>query len=130
MNKKLKIFLVVLVIFVIAGFVGYNYVMHGGARNLSSEDAAYAVASKDITAEFTANVEKANKKYLEKAVSITGTVSGVNGNDVTLDQTIVCSFKSRQDVKKDTKITVKGRIVGYDDLLGEIRLDQCDKTNN
>jgi hypothetical protein len=130
MNKKLKIFLIVLAVFVVAGFIGYNYVMHGGARDLSAEDAVFTVSSKDITAEFTADIEKANKKYLEKAVAVSGTVSGINGNDITLDQTIVCSFKNQQQVKINTKITVKGRIVGYDDLLGEVRLDQCNKINN
>jgi hypothetical protein len=28
-------------------------------------------------------------------------------------------------IKKNQKVTLKGRVVGYDDLMGEIKLDQC-----
>jgi hypothetical protein len=33
-------------------------------------------------------------------------------------------------IKKDQPVTVKGRVVGYDDLMAEIKLDQCSILNN
>jgi hypothetical protein len=67
-----------------------------------------------------------NKKYLEKAIAITGLVTAVNDTVVTLDNTIICNLKSPDSsIKKDQAVTVKGRVVGFDDLMGELKLDQC-----
>jgi hypothetical protein len=45
---------------------------------------------------------------------------------VTLDNTIICNLKSPDSsIKKDQAVTVKGRVVGFDDLMGELKLDQC-----
>jgi CTP-dependent riboflavin kinase len=130
MNKKFKIILFSIVVIGIVGFTGFNYVMHGGARNLSNEDAAFTVTSKTITAEFASNVDVANKKYLEKAIIIKGTVTKITDKEITIDNSIICNLKDVDTtIQKDQAITLKGRVVGYDDLMGELKLDQCLKTS-
>jgi CTP-dependent riboflavin kinase len=130
MNKKFKIILLSIVLAGIAGFAGFNYVMHGGARNLSNEDAAYTVSSKSITDEFSTNVDMANKKYLEKAIIIQGKVTKITGKEITIDNSIICNLKDVDaTIQKDQTITLKGRVVGYDDLMGELKLDQCLKVS-
>lgn len=126
MSRKLKIIAFLLLAVGLMGFVGFNYVMRGGARDLASEDTAFTVSSENLTAEFTANIEASNKKYLEKAVAITGTITAVSATEVTVDNTIICNLKSPDaTIKTNQKVTVKGRVVGYDDLMGELKLDQC-----
>lgn len=100
--------------------------MYGGSRNLTTEKTNFIVTTASITSEFTANIETANKKYLEKAVVINGKITASNGNEVILDEIVVCNFKNQDSsIKKGQMATVKGRIVGYDDLIGELKLDQC-----
>jgi ssDNA-binding replication factor A large subunit len=131
MNKKLKIIVISIVLIGLFGFVAYNYVMHGGERNLSSETTDFEVTSKAISAEFTTDIDVSNKKYLEKAIAISGTVTAVSGTEITIDNMIICTLKSPNTlVKKKQSVTVKGRVVGYDDLMGELRLDQCFLINN
>ena len=114
----------------ILAFTGYNYVMYGGARNLSSEETAYKVSSKSISTEFSSNVETANKKYLEKAIAIEGTITKITGTEVIIDNSIICNLKELDpSITKNQIITLKGRVVGYDDLLGELKLDQCFKAS-
>jgi hypothetical protein len=126
MRKKIKIIISMAVIIGMIGFFAYNYVMQGGARNLTTEKTNFTVTSTSITSEFTANIEKANKKYLEKAVAIKGKITAYNKNEVILDGIIICSFKNQDSsIKNDQTVTVKGRIVGYDDLMNELKLDQC-----
>jgi hypothetical protein len=104
--------------------------MHGGERNLSTEDTAYTVTSKNIVNEFATNVEVSNKKYLEKAIAIKGIVTKITGKEIIIDNIIVCNLKELDaTIQKDQEITLKGRVVGYDDLMGEIKLDQCFKTS-
>jgi hypothetical protein len=130
MNVKKKIIAIAIVVIGIASLAGYNYVMHGGARNLSTEDAAFTVSSKSITAEFSTNLDMANKKYLEKAIIIKGTVTKIAGKEITIDNSIICNLKDVDStIQKDQTITLKGRVVGYDDLMGELKLDQCLKVS-
>jgi len=126
MSKKIKIIILTLVVIGLIGFFAYNYVMHGGTRNLTIEKTNFTVTSASITSEFTTNIETANKKYLEKAVAIKGKITASNGTEVILDGIVICSFKKPDlSIKKDQTLTVKGRVVGYDDLMGELKLDQC-----
>ena len=128
MNKKFKIIIFSIVAIIIVTFAGYYYVMHGGARNLSNEETAYTISSKNITDQFAANVDASNKKYLDKAIAINGIVTNVNGKEVILDNSIICNLKEVDaSIQKNQKVTLKGRVVGYDDLMGEIKLDQCFK---
>lgn len=130
MNKKTKIILFSILVVGIVGFAAFNYVMHGGARNLSNEDAAFTVSSKNITNEFASNTEIANKKYLEKAIIIKGTVTKITNKEIIIDNTIICNLKELDpSIQKNQVITLKGRVVGYDDLMGEIKLDQCLKVS-
>lgn len=124
--KKLKIILSLILLFTITGVVGYNYVMHGGARNLSNEATNFTVTSNEITKEFNENATVANKKYLEKAVAIKGIVTEINANQIIVDNNIVCDLKTKNlKIKLNQSITLKGRVVGFDDFMGEIKLDQC-----
>ena len=126
MSKKVKLIGVLIVIALIIGFSVFNYVFHGGARDLATEDTAFSVTSKTITAEFAENVPAATKKYSDKAIAITGIVTAVSDSIVTIDNTIICNFNTPDtNIKNDQAITVKGRLVGFDDLMGELKLDQC-----
>ncbi len=126
MSKKVKIIGILLLAVLLVGFFVFNYVFHGGARDLATEDAVFTVTSKDITAEFTANVPAATKKYSDKAIAISGIVTAITDSIVTIDNTILCNFKTPDTtIKNEQNVTIKGRLVGFDDLMGELKLDQC-----
>ncbi len=126
MKKKFKIIFISLAIFSLVTIGIYNYVMHGGERNLENEDAAFEVSSDQITKEFTTNINQANKKYLEKAIAVQGVVTDIIENQIIIGNSVVCTFeKPENSIHKNQIITVKGRVVGYDDLMGELKLDQC-----
>ncbi|MEL1254992.1 hypothetical protein AAEO57_14475 [Flavobacterium sp. DGU38] len=127
---KKKIILAALAITVL-GVFGYYYAWYGGARNVSSEEAVFTVSSKKIIDEFDSDIEKSNTKYLEKAIAIEGIVSEMSPKQIIIDNIIVCDLKeSDPSIKKGQSLTLKGRVVGYDDLMGELKLDQCSVVNN
>jgi hypothetical protein len=124
--KKSRIIALVLLLAVVVGVSAFNYVMHGGGRNLLKEETNFWVSSDALAKEFSSNTTMANTKYLEKAVAVKGIVAEVNNNVITLDNGIVCTLQTTTTaIKKDQVVTIKGRVVGYDDLMGEIKLDQC-----
>lgn len=126
MGKKVKILLAIVCLIIIGFFAVRYYVYHGGERNIQKEEAAFTVSSSVIVGEFTNDVDKANKKYLEKPVAVSGKVSSVEGQGVILDNSVNCNFsKPDVSIKVGQSVTVKGRVIGFDDLLGELKLDQC-----
>ena len=126
LKRRLKI-VGVLIVAVIASFLLMRYyAYHGAKRDIATEDTAFKVSSNTIVGEFTANLEGSNKKYLEKPVAVSGIITSVNAKEVILDNSVNCNLSAATaSLKKDQKVTIKGRVVGYDDLLGELKLDQC-----
>lgn len=130
MSKKVKIIGILLLVVLLVA-ISINYVFHGGARDLATEQTEFNVNSKDIILEFSSDVTSATKKYSDKAISISGRVTEVSDSIVTIDQTIICNLKSPDsNIIKEQTISIKGRLVGFDDLLGELKLDQCSINKN
>jgi hypothetical protein len=128
MKKPLKILLALLVLGIITYFGARYYAYNFGQRDLQSEETKFTVSSTEIANEFVANVGNANKKYLEKPVVISGKVTSVSGTNVILDQTVNCTFeKIDQTISENQVIQIKGRVIGYDDLLGELKVDMCNQ---
>ena len=126
MSKKTLIIIIVSFVILIAGIAGYNYIMNFGARDLNTETAAFSVTSTSISKEFASDIESANKKYLEKAVAVSGKITAIKNQEIILNDNVVCNLKSNEkSLQINQNVTLKGRIVGYDDLMGEVKLDQC-----
>lgn len=129
MSKKIKIILLSIVVVGIIGYFGFNYIIYGGERNIAKEETAFTVSSKDLSKEFSEDIEKSNKKYLEKAIAVQGIVTNLSGKELILDNSIICNLKQLDlSITKNQIITIKGRVVGYDDLMGELKIDQCSKS--
>ncbi len=127
MKKKL----IVLLIIVIAGIAGYNYI-YKDHRNIEKEKAAFTLKSTELSNEFLVSSSDSEKKYLNKTIEISGKVTEVDNNTLIIDNNIFCQFLNpiSNSIKTNTVITIKGRFIGYDDLLEEIKLDQCSLSKN
>src|SRR5688572_20326201 len=93
MSKKLKIFVFLATIAVLSAGGIYYYIMHGGARDLTTERTEFAVTTEQIIGEFNKSVSAADKKYLEKAITVKGKVTNIEGVIVILDDTVSCEFQ-------------------------------------
>ncbi|MGL2994809.1 OB-fold protein [Flavobacterium sp. TSSA_36] len=131
MTNTKKIVLLSLLAIVLLGVTSYSYIMYGGARDLASEETAYVVNSTSIIEEFTKNIDVSNTKYLEKPIAISGTITAINGRQIIIDHSIICNLKNPDiSIKEKQKVIIKGRVIGYDDLMLELKLDQCFIVNN
>lgn len=135
MSKKLKtiffITSVLILVGVIAGPRIKDYMVNNiGKRDLQLEEAAFTLKAKDFVAEFTTKEADANKKYLEKPVVISGVITSVSDKEVILDDVVVCGFSTADFLLKvGQDVSVKGRVVGFDDLMGSVNMDQCSINN-
>lgn len=122
MLKKIIIF----GILIIAVIVGYNYI-YQDHRTIEKETAEFVMSSQDIESEFSKDMKFAEAKYLNKTIEVSGTISEINNNDITLDDKVFCQFSElvEASIKKNSPLKIKGRVIGYDDLLEQVKLDQC-----
>jgi superfamily I DNA and RNA helicase len=109
----------------LSGVLGYNYI-YKEHRNISFEKAEFHLTSKDLIEDYQLNVDKATTKYLNKVVQISGKITDVENDNFTIDDVIVCYSDSVtiQSLKINITVTMKGRNIGYDELLENIKLDQ------
>ena len=65
------------------------------------------------------------KDLLFQVVQVDGKITGKDSLFVILDHKLICSPAPETSIMAnlDDSITVKGRCIGYDDLLDEIRMD-------
>jgi len=65
-------------------------------------------------------------QWHNKVIQITGTITGIQEEGILLNQDIYCQFDDKLiSAAKNVAITVKGRVIGFDELLEEIKLSQC-----
>lgn len=118
-----KIATVILILIVLGG-LGYNYIFRAPLK-ISDANSEFTVDADQFSKEFTDNLNEAEKKYLNKIVSIEGTISEIENESITLNNTVYCKFDMAIQFDKYEKIKVKGKCIGYDELFEVIKLDQC-----
>ncbi|RVT72270.1 hypothetical protein EOD40_15845 [Flavobacterium sufflavum] len=121
-----KIILVVLFLLLLVGGYFYVYKEH---RDIAKEEVSYDIAVPVLFSEYQSNESAANTKYLDKTIEVSGKVSSLNmeTKSIVLDEKLFATFldKIPSTIKPNSQIKIKGRLIGYDSLLEEIKMDQC-----
>lgn len=99
--------------------------MTAGARDIPSEKSEFTTSATAIFSEFSNKPEMATKKYLNKTVQISGKVTNIGKNVITLNEKVSCQLQVSEKVTMGSQINIKGRVTGYDDLIEELKLDLC-----
>jgi hypothetical protein len=127
-NKKyIKKIATGLLIFLVILFLSHKYLYHEH-RDISNEKALFSVTANEILQDFLLDESKANLKYLDKSITITGKITNIDtkNNTIVIDEKVFVLLKKKQVVKQSEVIIVQGRVIGYDSLLEEIKLDQAE----
>jgi hypothetical protein len=126
MKKKLIITLVVVLLLGAAAAYVYFGILYKEGRNIAQEAATHTLPAKTLVEAYTANQQKADSLYLNKTIAVQGVVTAAQDSVLTVGSSVFCSFDSLPDKTKLNKtVTVKGRCIGFDELFGEVKLDQC-----
>lgn len=125
MKKKLIIALLVIAA-VAFGVYKYLYQEH---RDISTEDVTYTETVSQVFDAFQKNDSLANAKYLDKTIAISGKITNIDTQNktITVDEKLVarCTNGIPENLKLKNNVSLKGRVVGFNDLLEEIEMDQC-----
>jgi len=121
MKKKILLFVFTLCLF----FLGYNY-FFPDHRTINQEEALFNVEASILFDEFIDNSKQAEYKYLNQTITVSGVITSFNTENIMINNKIFCKFDNIVNkININDSIVVKGRCIGYDELLEEIKLDQC-----
>ena len=125
--RKYKILLILLFILIV-GYLIYSYV-YKSHRDIASEKGCYLVTANALHNEFKTSEQKANAKYLDKTIEVYGKITTIDvaENAIIIDDKMFCIFKDKlpSNLQLLSNVKIKGRFIGYDDLLEELKMDQC-----
>ena len=129
--KKRKWIYPLVILIVAAGIAGYNYI-YQDHRDIKTEKAAFTVKATELTKAFQSDETAATQKYLNKTIEVQGTLTGIDGTSLVLENVVFFALSENEtapnQTKLNTNITLKGRCIGYDSLLEEVKLDQASLT--
>ena len=121
MKKKIILFIIVLAGFLI--IINYIFPEH---RSIETEKPLYSNEATLVFKEFIDNLTLAELKYLDQTIAVTGVITSLSSDNLTINNRISCKFDSPvSGFSINDSIAIKGRCIGFDDLLEEIKLDQC-----
>ena len=127
MKRKLFISLGLAIVLLLTGYF-YIYQDH---RDIQNEEAEFVLSSSELIEQFVNNATTSEQRYLNKTIEITGVLTEINQNDLTLDDHIFCQFNEPilSKLQSNSSIKIKGRFIGYDDLLEQVKIDQSSIIN-
>lgn len=124
-SSKLKWILSVGVIIALIGATTAYYQFNKPHRDPSQEEAKEHISANDLKQEFLANPELALGKYIDKVIAVKGSATEVSDEAIILSDAVYCVFETKTEGVVGSEIIVKGRVVSYDDLFEQVRLDFC-----
>lgn len=112
------------VLVLISGLWGY-YILNPEDRNVAKEPARYKVVAlglRDSMAAFSHI-----NKYQDMVLEIEGTVTHVQEASVNLNRAVEVQLTRLPEsaIQEGDKVVIKGRCIGYDELLNEVKIDQA-----
>lgn len=124
MKKKL----IYLFLFIIVAAVSLYFYIYKDHRDIATESADFSVAVASLKQEFTANDSIATTKYQDKTIQISGKLTNIDAENksITIDEKLFATFMQNlpKELPVGKPIKIKGRFLGYDDLLEEFKMDQ------
>ena len=123
LSKKNKLIITFLLVFSVIGFAIYTYAMQPPTA-IENKKIDFSGASDELLL----NILDDTKAWQDKIVVVSGEVTNIDDKGIMLSSKIYCQLKQLTDLQKinpSSNISIKGRIIGYDDLLEELKLDQC-----
>lgn len=131
--KRTKRLLIAIVLLCIAAIIGYNYI-YQDHRDIATEEAQFSLSAKALTDDFRIDEEIATAKYLNKTLQITGKLTQKDGKTGVLEHVVFFALSENEIIPNATSleqtIIIKGRCIGYDSLLEEVKLDQTSIITN
>ena len=127
-SKDMKKVVIVIAILIIGAIVAYQYVFNKPHRDVAGEEASIQIEATQLITEYTNSAMEAKDAYLDQVVLVSGVVEETDDSGIKLASGVYCKMLPEEDfanLESGQSVTIKGRVIGYDDLFEEVKLDFC-----
>jgi len=127
---KKSIILVAILLAVVLSVAVYDYTFNSKHRDIASEAATMTLSANELSTQFQKNEVLATTNYLDKVIEINGEITESEEDELVLNNQVQVSFSTPEMPSvNEGSITIKGRCVGYDELLEMVKIDQATLIN-
>jgi hypothetical protein len=122
--RKIFVFSSLLLIFLLAAY----FYVYKGHRDIASEAPFETIAATDLIQNFQSDEKAAIVRFANQTIVIYGNVTDLdleNNSIMINDGVFVQMVALDKQLNVSDSIKIKGRLVGFDDLMGEIIIDQA-----
>ncbi|WP_046759423.1 hypothetical protein [Kordia jejudonensis] len=125
LSKKSKFIIGLVLVIAIGGYLAYSYAYKPHTA-IADMEVAFTGTAKDFLEKIKEN--PASWTQGEKVVELTGVITAKDEKGISLNESIYFQLEegtSTQALSEGQKTKIIGRIIGYDDLLEELKLDKA-----
>lgn len=124
LSKKSKILLILILVIAIGAFAAYKmaYKPHTAITDM---EVAFTGKASDFLEKIKNNPE--NWTQGGKVVELTGIITAKDEKGVSINESVYFQLQDESataTLKEGQNLKIKGRVIGYDDLLEELKLDK------
>lgn len=96
-------------------------------KDYSAEHVAQSWTADELVSWYKSHPEEEHGQWQELVVAVTGQITSADDRGIVLAPGVVVTWEedAAPDPTPSGAVTVKGRVVGFDDLFGEVRLDHA-----
>lgn len=117
--------ILILVVVIAAAVIGSYTYLYKDHRDVAATAASVRFTPAALLLIFTDNDVINDKQALDQVIAVTGRITAQQDSLLTLDNIVFVQMQQFVRLSINAEITIKGRCMGYDELLGEIKMDQA-----
>lgn len=97
-------------------------------RDYAGERPVAKTIPQDLLADFEADLAQANLTFVNQVIQLHGVLSDLEGETFALEGGVIGQWAAGHEpagLKTGALIQLKGRVLAYDDLFSEVRMDEA-----
>ncbi len=130
----MKKFGIAVLIIGILALAAYWYVFHKPHRDIQNEEASIKLSSQQLSEEFVSQPDSAQARYVDQIVEVKGILEEILAAErgLVIRPGIYGSLDSTASLpslQAGDSIHIRGRVLSFDDLMEEVKLDYVQVLN-
>lgn len=126
--KKSRVIATMLLSILLAAGVFVYYQFNKPHRDFSAEEAAYTLGAEELVKAYQQDPSLSDSLYVDQLVAVSGEISEIKENALLLSPGIYLSLDSTQSIEAlsvGQQISLIGRVLSYDPLFEEVKMDNA-----
>ena len=126
--KKSRVIATMLLSIILAAGIFVYYQFNKPHRDFSEEEAAFTLGAEELVKAYQQDPSLSDSLYVDQLLAVSGEISELKENAVLLSPGIYLSLDSTQSMDAlmvGQEVSIVGRVLSYDPLFEEVKMDNA-----